>query len=1318
MGLIISHISASSHASSPVVRSTPTGGAAFGLMAMTGAIGFLPDAGSKLTGSVSSAVDGHWPGTDCFFYVSGSSTKVAVFGGDLIVSGNINGGKPLNTTGTPLNNQVAIFVDSDTVEGDASFTFDDTTLQVGSSTSDAKDLLVYGGASGKQLFWDSSNSLLEITGSNGSDALYVSDGNVRITDTLNVDGTADFDVSTFAVAASSVVELTSSVSSGQAIQIHASNGSGGVDIDAGSGGVAIDTTGALSLSGSGNSDLQVGGTLDIDARNAITIDSDAAGVSIDAAGSSNFTTSKGSVTISSEANRLFLTGAQGVGLKGESGDADAVAIQASNAAGGITLDAGTSGISLDATGASNFSVAGAGISLSLAASGGGSQEVDISSAGTGTSAIDISATAGGVDIDAEKAVTIDAKEASHFKMVASDISPVSLVVSASNTNGSGAGNLVLGADHAIDVNAIGSNVTIDAGGGISLDAAAASNFTTSGGAITINGKTGINIQEDGTNVIVVDDTQELTLGVSGKDVIIAGDLQVQGSTTTVSSSNTTIQDSIIGLGVSGSEGFGNAGDRAIIFARSANAHDALPALNYNGTKFELAKYTASPLSSSMGTAASYVDLKVNSLELVGGLALPDSAGDHSLTLEANGDDLSADRTLDFIVADSGGTDANRTLHIEADTVKLDQDYTVDATVRFSQLQLDSANHRVFVDTNLIVSSSTDIILDSRGSDVIMHVSGSETLRLQSVSSGAELDVPTGDFLLDVAGDISLDADGGNVILKDGGTSYLDIGQSSGDAILSASVHNKDVIFHGNNATDVFRLDSSANSLFVASGKKIELGDSGESIVGDGTDLAVSSSNHFTIDAAADIILDAGGANVTLKDDGSTFLDFVNSSGNVTLDGAGSISIDSHVGTINLMKTGSSGLGLTSVQRGFQARAAAGNLLLDSAGGDIEINNHLIPFTFTGHSNDGKYELGLGVGLKGATSDSQLGSSSTPFAAAFTQSNGNNASSISMSSTSTEFGLLLELSSISVDSSAISDASTAFASLSAGSLSTSTTSISQALGGHSMSLSKGQLLIFQSADLGSKMVFIVTEASSPSDSTIFVKYHSGLTSGNASSLSDLASGKAFSGSVSNGGLSLDDESLLEFTVGGETFIFRLKEAVTSSSSVFFVRPVSGGTGSSFNPTASGRTAKKGGTITSRNAWKNLHTDNIDIANSGIISLGGPDARLDLDTDDDTSIRASADDVIDFELGGTDRFQMTTTAFVPGADNSYDLGSETLRFRNIFTGDLNLRNDRGDWTLIEETDFISFRNNKTGRRFRMVMEDITGLGNYGPGNDGEM
>lgn len=61
-------------------------------------------------------------------------------------------------------------------------------------------------------------------------------------------------------------------------------------------------------------------------------------------------------------------------------------------------------------------------------------------------------------------------------------------------------------------------------------------------------------------------------------------------------------------------------------------------------------------------------------------------------------------------------------------------------------------------------------------------------------------------------------------------------------------------------------------------------------------------------------------------------------------------------------------------------------------------------------------------------------------------------------------------------------------------------------------------------------------------------------------------------------------------------------------------------------------------------------------------------------------------------------------LPDVDNSRDLGSPSLRFANIYTGDLHLANDRGDWTMIEESEYLSLRNNKTGKTFRLVMEEV--------------
>ena len=63
-------------------------------------------------------------------------------------------------------------------------------------------------------------------------------------------------------------------------------------------------------------------------------------------------------------------------------------------------------------------------------------------------------------------------------------------------------------------------------------------------------------------------------------------------------------------------------------------------------------------------------------------------------------------------------------------------------------------------------------------------------------------------------------------------------------------------------------------------------------------------------------------------------------------------------------------------------------------------------------------------------------------------------------------------------------------------------------------------------------------------------------------------------------------------------------------------------------------------------------------------------------------------------------------LPDVDNSRNLGSPSLRFANIYTGDLHLANDRGDWTVVEEAEYLSLKNNKTGRVYKLVMEEVEG------------
>ena len=76
-----------------------------------------------------------------------------------------------------------------------------------------------------------------------------------------------------------------------------------------------------------------------------------------------------------------------------------------NASGAVEVDG--AGVSIDGTDDSNLTVTGSNKDLAVSVAGGSTQTLTISSAGTGTNAIDINATAGGVDIDANGAISLD-----------------------------------------------------------------------------------------------------------------------------------------------------------------------------------------------------------------------------------------------------------------------------------------------------------------------------------------------------------------------------------------------------------------------------------------------------------------------------------------------------------------------------------------------------------------------------------------------------------------------------------------------------------------------------------------------------------------------------------------------------------------------------------------------------------------------------------------------------------------------------------------------------------------------------------------------
>ncbi len=61
-------------------------------------------------------------------------------------------------------------------------------------------------------------------------------------------------------------------------------------------------------------------------------------------------------------------------------------------------------------------------------------------------------------------------------------------------------------------------------------------------------------------------------------------------------------------------------------------------------------------------------------------------------------------------------------------------------------------------------------------------------------------------------------------------------------------------------------------------------------------------------------------------------------------------------------------------------------------------------------------------------------------------------------------------------------------------------------------------------------------------------------------------------------------------------------------------------------------------------------------------------------------------------------------IPDADVTHDLGSTEKRWANVYTGDLHLRNDRGDWTIVEERDYLCVVNNITGKKYKMMLQPL--------------
>lgn len=298
--------------------------------------------------------------------------------------------------------------------------------------------------------------------------------------------TGAFDLSLISTAGSVVLDGGEAVA--DAISISASNAAGGVDINAGTAGATIDSTGSISIDAAGASNFTVTGAADLtlestlgavliksekDAASSIYLHADG-GVSETVNIHSDQGTSVTSVNIHSDLG--------GVTLNGGIASANAVNLTASDVAGGMTFTAGTAGviatttgaISLGGAAASNLTVTGA-FDVTVATTLG---SANITAGEAAADAIYLHATdvAGGISATSGTgglvclttgAATIDSSLASHFKITgAQDLTMQSTAGSVIIDGGEAVNDAVQ-----ITASDVAGGIHIHAGtGGIHLDA--------------------------------------------------------------------------------------------------------------------------------------------------------------------------------------------------------------------------------------------------------------------------------------------------------------------------------------------------------------------------------------------------------------------------------------------------------------------------------------------------------------------------------------------------------------------------------------------------------------------------------------------------------------------------------------------------------------------------------------------------------------------------------------------------------------------------------------------------------------------------------
>ena len=774
-------------------------------------------------------------------YVKQNENWIAVASSGEMPAVRLVGGSGGGSSGVSVHSSLGGLLDDDhkqyiLVDGTRAFT---GAVTVGSDGL-GHDVTFHSGTGSDLFFWDASEEKLTITGTNAQTALDIADGNVTISDNLDVDGTTNLD----AVDIDGNVQLDGTFTigtsgNGYEVIMHGSSSGNYIKYDDGADELILTNDTKIMFHDSGGEYIgaSADGHLEIDAGTTLDITAP----TVDLNSSTEF-------NIDTAAYDLNATDTTSLTMAANAASTKTMTIAASNSDG-----SNVSAIDIDADGAITIDSA---TSISIGANADKPIDIDASTLDIDTSD-NITITAGGsgkiVDIDASGALTIDS--ATSISIGVNADKPIDIDSSTLDIDASGAvtidstSTILISGDGGATFSDDTEAIVYDGSGNLDFDAVALDMDLTDSSSITITSSEAaedLTIQQVGGNDSSIIITaagigdNAIDIDATAGSMIIAPSL-IDNKTLTVGNTNSTY------MLFSPDD---TAADEKVLIKNAAGTDDAAIKLwsAAGGITLLAANDSLHIDADGTGTDALNIDSAGGIDVDAAGVVTIDGADDSNLTVTASGKDLDiavvGGGTQELRLA-SAGTGASA-IHFNASAGGIDVD-------SFDMIDIDAADE-ITIDTT---SADGHIAITS------LHAAGQAILISANADAGSILDIDAGIINIDVQDEI-------------------EIATTSADGhIILASAHTSGLAFHidaNEDAASEVQIDAGILDIDVTgaatidSGGAMTLTGAGVNLAGGSSEIDITTTGTLDVNAnALDMDLtDASSIAVTSSTGGEDF----------------------------------------------------------------------------------------------------------------------------------------------------------------------------------------------------------------------------------------------------------------------------------------------------------------------------------------------------------------------------------------------------------------------------------------------------------------